>query len=86
MTNRTFGTLSFVDKFSPNTSKVKKSLKKYLNTLFPNHPSNKSCVAHFIKNPMYYGLIDEIPTDTSENIYILTIDGRRMLELYKEKK
>ena len=85
MTNRTLGTLMFIKEKSPTEHEIKQELKQYIHNKFPNHPINNSCVMHFIKNPLYYGMIDEYQTDTGKR-YMLTIDGINFLNYYNLKK
>ena len=85
MNDRTFGVLDYIYEKKPTFNQIKKELQEYLHDKFPNHPKNKSCLSHFLNNPLFYGLIDEYPSKKGKR-YLLTIDGLNMLENYKMKK
>ena len=85
MNDRTFGVLNYINEKKPTFKQIKTELKQYLCNNFPNHPKNKSCISHFLNNPLFYGLIDELPS-IKDKRYMLTIDGLNMLENYRLKK
>ncbi len=85
MNDRTFGVLHYINNKKPTFKQIKIEIKQYLHDIFPNHPKNKSCISHFLNNPLFYGLIDECPSIEGKR-YMLTIDGLNMLKNYELQK